>query len=323
MLIPFHPLQIAPGIPDVLLETIMVEIAHFEPTPVLLSMEGVYPSISLGLPRVPEGLYSSCLEQAQAAAAIRKAAKAEAASKMPPATAAVPSVPASGRSSPTKALPAGSRPSTSSSMKPPPSALHKKTIAEPAAPSHPERKPDAEAERLRLVKLLVDKEAALRPSSALAIVAIPEEGDVLFGTNGVSENDLLEDPDQLLPVVVTQAAATAKVRPSPSPAPTSGPKREKGAIQPPIPSIFAANYIVDFGYVTKGTTRNRKFRMTNPGSQAVTLKFEKVCHALTFHTSFSMGYENSALIIISSCIPCLLIAAIPHYVNLCMFEGAP
>ena len=263
----------------------MVEIAHFEPTPVLLSMEGVYPSISLGLPRVPEGLYSSCLEQAQAAAAIRKAAKAEAASKVPPATAAVPSIPASGRSSPTKALPVGSRPSTSSSMKPPPSALLKKPIADPSAPSHPERKPDSEAERLRLVKLLVDKEAALRPSPA--IVAIPEEGDVLFGMsagNGISENDLVEDPDQLLPVIVTQAA-TAKVRPSPSPAPTSGPKREKGAIQPPIPSIFAANYIVDFGYVTKGTTRNRKFRMTNPGSQSVTLKFEKVCPALTFHTS--------------------------------------
>ena len=234
----------------------------------LLSMEGVYPTIALGLPRVQDELYISCLEQAQAAAAVRKAAETSKAPVPPSPPHSSSPVPPLGRPSPSKALAGGSRPSTSASVKPPPSAQHRASASlknpgpDPAAKHPPERKPELEAERLRLVKLLVDKEASLRPAPALATVAIPD------GRGG--EDDLVL-PDQ-------RPAVTTASKPSQSlpPATTSAPKRDKAAIQPPIPSIFSANYVVDFGYVTKGTTRNRKVRMTNPGSQAVTLQFEKV-----------------------------------------------
>lgn len=40
-------------------------------------------------------------------------------------------------------------------------------------------------------------------------------------------------------------------------------------IQPPLPPVVAAHYMLDFGYVVKGTTRVRKFKMTNTTTQQV------------------------------------------------------
>ncbi len=53
-------------------------------------------------------------------------------------------------------------------------------------------------------------------------------------------------------------------------------KRNSKAIQPKLPHIFSSHFIVDFGCVTKGTPRTRKFKMTNPSTQALTLRFDKL-----------------------------------------------
>ncbi len=54
-----------PGIPERLLETVLVELAHFDPIAVQVAVEGVYPAMLLSLPRVPDPLFESCLEEAR------------------------------------------------------------------------------------------------------------------------------------------------------------------------------------------------------------------------------------------------------------------
>ena len=284
---PLSLVQISPGVPDILLETLLVEIAHFEPTPLLLSMEGVYPTISLGLPRAKDELFNSCLSRILSEAEARAASRAEAAKR----ALISPSPPpgrTSGATSPSRML-AGSRPTSSASFKAPPApaaipspAGRKPTTAAASVPPA-ERKPDSEAERIRLVQLLVQREAAATPAAALAITAADFDDDLAAllqtlnrgRTPVVAEeggNDLALPLDQI--PALTAAVSVAVESPATSkPAPAV--KRAKGAIQPPIPAIYSSNYVVDFGHVTKGTTRTRKFKMTNPSSQAVTLRFDK------------------------------------------------
>ncbi len=52
---------------------------------------------------------------------------------------------------------------------------------------------------------------------------------------------------------------------------SSGGKRG-GPIQPPLPDLAAAHYVLDFGCVIKGTTKTRKFKLTNPSAQVSAAK---------------------------------------------------
>ena len=277
--------QICPGVPDLLLETLLVEIAHFEPTPVLLSVEGVYPTISLGLPRIRDGLFDACLEQALALTTSRAANNAAAASEAaatlrPPAAAALPTPAGSGRASPAKTGSGGSRPGTATSVmraSQAASSMTKKASAAAAEPAAvPERKPDAEADRLRLVSLLREREAAaagaMLTSATAPVTAVTQGGPGRLFLGG-AEGELGASMD---PKATASAKLLAESPTATAPAPAAATiKRDKRAVQPPIPKLYASNYVVDFGCVTKGMTRARKFRMANPGSQAATLRFDK------------------------------------------------
>lgn len=61
-----------PGIPDILNETALFEIGPYEPVPLKVMMEGIYPGIYLTVPRLPasEEVFMEAMEAAQHTIAI-------------------------------------------------------------------------------------------------------------------------------------------------------------------------------------------------------------------------------------------------------------
>lgn len=59
--------------------------------------------------------------------------------------------------------------------------------------------------------------------------------------------------------------------------PTAQTAKKTGRVllQPPLPPLFSSSYVVDFGYVTRGQARTRKFKMVNPTPETVTMRFDK------------------------------------------------
>lgn len=57
--------QVTPGMPDKIEETLKIRVAHFQPLIVTLLGEGVYPSLSLTLPRVRSPEYEQALIEAE------------------------------------------------------------------------------------------------------------------------------------------------------------------------------------------------------------------------------------------------------------------
>ena len=76
-------LRLCAGVPERLMETLLVEVAHFEPVQVQLVVEGVVPTITLNLPRVKDGLYASCFESAREKALASAAERAGGHSQSP------------------------------------------------------------------------------------------------------------------------------------------------------------------------------------------------------------------------------------------------
>lgn len=53
-----------PGVPEKFTKSFLIQVAHFEPDTVHITGEGVFPRISLDLPRALEGPHSDLLKQA-------------------------------------------------------------------------------------------------------------------------------------------------------------------------------------------------------------------------------------------------------------------
>ena len=58
-------MQVVAGMPDYIQETLTVKVAHFEPVTVSLVGQGVYPALSLTLPRSRNAEYDQALVNAQ------------------------------------------------------------------------------------------------------------------------------------------------------------------------------------------------------------------------------------------------------------------
>ncbi|EFJ42226.1 hypothetical protein VOLCADRAFT_67248 [Volvox carteri f. nagariensis] len=174
-------IRVCPGIPDKLVETLLVEVAHFEPVPIQILVEGAYASVSINLPRVRDEQFMACVEKARLA--VINAAVANAADE----------------------------------------------ANKPGEALSSEKRVEVEAERLRLIQQLLEREVERRRQAGRQSVSI--------------------DPAR-------RAARLA-------------------ALQPPLPALAVSHYVLDFGYVVKGLTRTRKFRITNTGTQQVSFRFEK------------------------------------------------
>jgi hypothetical protein len=131
-------------------------------------------------------------------------------------------------------------------------------LAQIAAGLSPEQQQDLEAERARLVQLLLD------PLSAAAAVA--EIGGMVAAAQDAA-------------TAATTAAAPAAAATTLNAA-TTNPASNKAAATlrrlpaaPKIPDLASAHYVLDFGFATKGVNKARKVKITNTSMQQVGSKW--------------------------------------------------
>ncbi|GIL73964.1 hypothetical protein Vretifemale_3957, partial [Volvox reticuliferus] len=351
-------LKVCPGIPEKLVETLLVEVAHFEPVPIQISVEGAYAAVAINLPRVRDEQFTSWLEKARMSlinaalshvpadelnkpsdavlslfgglqrsttrsnrggAAVAPTLEgapvpgdAAVATGGPPASAAtVPTtagsrtVPASARSIPggknsingTKNAAAAAAPAAARVT-----SAHS-TGASAAPQLTPEKRVEVEAERLRLIQQLLDREAERRRLADRVSVVVEAGTIETADSQQLSTSPTMQrESSSLSPNVsasgelramaarsntgiskgvLTRAASIATIGTTGSNrgAPPMDEETRRAArlasLQPPLPALAVAHYVVDFGYVVKGLTRTRKFRITNTSSQQVSFRFEK------------------------------------------------
>lgn len=275
----------------------MVEVAHFDPIPVQVSMEGIYPTLSLNLPRMRDDVFSACLEEAKAASSALTLHTITHKALTTPATNRAESV-ASSRAVSTKSMrhKAADMAATSRSVAARSEAGKTVTMTQRTGVTDmlmgPDKKLDLEAERLRLVRLLDEQEAmrramaeqdangtgsvegAMRPSPSGDDIATQDQDQA---RGGEAPGAVAGSPVRTakLKSTANTAAGLNATSATAATATSALGKKLKPPPQPPVPALYSAHYVLDFGCVTKGTTRTRKFRMANPSSQSVTLRFDK------------------------------------------------
>ena len=55
--------RLLPGLPQKIHETVLLQLAHFEPEELVVMAEGIYPRVELNLPREETADYVACLQQ--------------------------------------------------------------------------------------------------------------------------------------------------------------------------------------------------------------------------------------------------------------------
>lgn len=121
-------------------------------------------------------------------------------------------------------------------------AMAKGKLAQLDAAMSVERRLEHEAERLRLVHQLLHGAAPVLP------LLMPEPSSVSAAADAVPALDGS-------PAASRGSSAASK------------PRRPVSA--PVVLGLVAAHYVVDFGYVTKGTSKSRKVKLSNISTQAV------------------------------------------------------
>eukprot|EP00798_Chlamydomonas_sp_ICE-L_P006741 gene6741-3411_t len=218
-------LKICAGIPDRLMETVLVELAHFDPVPIQIVMEGVYPAVSLALPRIKDQLFLKAYEEAVLAAQDLSQALFT--------TQSLTSF---------KAADTGRKLNTAQSnisAKSVAKSISKSTatLGEPTMVNQlsSEKKLDLEADRLRLISILVGGGMSVTSGvGSSRAAATPNPSDLDGTAKGLTS-----------PGGTAKKAAKPKAAP-----PATGPTE-----------LIAANYLVDFGYVVKGTTKLWGFKV--------------------------------------------------------------
>ncbi|KAK9824158.1 hypothetical protein WJX72_008157 [[Myrmecia] bisecta] len=203
------------GVPERMRETVVFEVAHFEPVAVSIAGEGVFPNIAFALPRVKDDVMAANLAQAQlnlggsrsSSPMMKQAAKSHKAGSI----AGSVSLTATGRFSSIDLAP------------------HRLQL-------------EAEADRLHLVQQLLAQRSALSaaaaaPGGASSPASPRPKGEPLSARSGGTTG--------------------------------SRPQSSAGT------SLVVANYLLDFGYVIKGTNKMRKFKIANISSQNVNFLIDR------------------------------------------------
>ncbi|KAG2489301.1 hypothetical protein HYH03_012133 [Edaphochlamys debaryana] len=330
-------LRVCPGIPEKLVETLLVEVAHFEPVPVQITVEGTYAAVSLNLPRQRDDVFSTCLESARQKiiqAALSHVPVDEPENPDDAALSLAPSGPpkrasrrsmrpvgdgpqASGKSisgarsiaAGAKSIAAGAKSiaAGAKSMAPARAQSAHSNAGRTGAQLPAEKKVEVEAERLRLITLLLEREAERKRNTdrAAELAAALEAGAAAAGQPGPGDATKRADtvagsppastvggesraPRRSMTGVTTGPALVRHSSMQTAAGSITGPKasgavEEEGTkraprvapIMPSLPALAVAHYVLDFGYVVKGLTRTRKFRLTNTSNQQVSFRFDK------------------------------------------------
>lgn len=151
----------------------------------------------------------------------------------------------------------------------------------------PERRLEVEAERLRLIQMLLlatpavdsEMEAAGGVDSDVCNPAAARGSGACTSLSGTAPASLSSSP-AVLAAAQSAASSTDSVptaqQVAPAGAAAASPQRRLPP-QPQLPALISGHYLLDFGPVVKGLSKSRKVRLSNLGSQAVALVIDKAC----------------------------------------------
>jgi hypothetical protein len=137
-----------------------------------------------------------------------------------------------------------------------------------AASLTPERRLDLEAERARLMHMLLDPATAASAAAELSTAVASARA-----ANAAAVAALAPPPLQAAP-----SAATLGAQPSAGTVGTAVTRGGRTAASaaarrappaPKLPELASAHYVLDFGFATKGVNKSRKVKFTNTSMQQV------------------------------------------------------
>lgn len=140
----------------------------------------------------------------------------------------------------------------------------------------PEKRLENEAERLRVKQLLLDAERFSTTVDSTDSPRSTSRGGRSISATGRTAQTSASLKDSLRgstssaaapQAAASQAASTAGAAGTTDAAGPTGSRRPP--VAPKIPELVSGHYLLDFGYVTKGTNKSRKVKLTNMSTQQV------------------------------------------------------
>ena len=138
-------------------------------------------------------------------------------------------------------------------------------LAQLAASLSPEKRQELEAERARLVQLLLDPTSAAAAAAEVSAM-VQAARDVAAAAASTAQAPLAAAPSALALGAQPSAATVATA------VTAAGSKAGFGRrmpLPPKLPNLVAAHYVLDFGFATKGVNKIRKVKITNTSMQQV------------------------------------------------------
>eukprot|EP00775_Hariotina_reticulata_P008964 gene8964-9139_t len=306
-------LKVKSKVPARLMELVLVSIAHYEPVQVQVLVEGSYPVLALSLPRVKDDAFVTALQQCQSSDAdaglpvtVRPALNllhTGGSASMRRVTSNFTSVPrgsvgsgsitagsvagqggllgaaraggsaksqVSGMSSASVAKSRASMAANSGMG----SALAKDKLAQLMAALAPEKRLEFEAERLRLVQQLLSVVGNSATAGANAASEAHSGRGTATNTRANSRGRNSLEPAVAGVTTATSTEPNSSTEPGSTGSVASTSQRRPG-VAPKLPDLVSGHYLLDFGCVTKGTSKSRKVKLTNMSSQQVAFVVDK------------------------------------------------
>lgn len=293
--------------PDRLMELVLVQVAHFEPVQVQVLVEGTYPSLTLNLPRVRDALLVACAEEARHA--LDTGPTANTLAVVGPAVPRAAGRPGSGVTAVSGGQPAGragsvagtavvrsqqgpgsvagsmarsqvsgvsgagsarSRASGSAAALSAAALAARDRAARATAGLTAEKRLELEAERARLVQLLLDPAVAASASAEVAAMVATAQAaaaEALAAAAALAPQPSVSDASDSEQSGSNGGRALSVPRRSVPGASAAAMRRLPPA--PKLPAVASAHYVLDFGYATKGVNKTRKVKVTNTSVQQV------------------------------------------------------
>lgn len=149
----------------------------------------------------------------------------------------------------------------------------------------PEKRLENEAERLRLKQLLLKLEGgvAASPDGSRRASTSSRASSAVAKTAGKAAS-IKSDAEAGARVAAPQASMASICSPAAALSAEAGgqPAPRRGPVPPKLPALVSGHYLLDFGSVTNGINKLRKFKLTNMSTQQVR---QHAGWAACFHTT--------------------------------------
>ena len=301
-------IQVYPGLPTLITTSFTIEVAHFDPQVVVVTGKGIFPHVSVNLPRVDPSRYARLMEEAEGVLGFddENGAHTERTEGMPGVTqrthqteateallsggGLVEGPPATGVTAAGASTSAGSRRVATGGIRAPPMTMEVFLSTNPFV-----RQLQAEADCLGMREYILDQvtEKEAEEESARARVLFDEEAERQALTLD------LDEPDELLDA---KSRPGSRGNPEVPPGPGASDVNMPATMGKPLAvSVFKtgqpfiamdkyilSEYVLDFGHVIKGQQLQKTFSVTNVGYTAISFEIPKSVKSAYTQAGFVM-----------------------------------